>query len=295
MHILAVEDYMMFLNYANSTNDMPHGYMNKNIPIEINSCGTYRLNTDNEMETCRPDGRVDYQLIYIASGKGYFYFRNATRPTILEAGNAVLYHPNEFQKYEYSGKDQTHIYWIHFTGNEIEDLFYQYGLNTAENVFFSGITSFYAQSFDQIILELQMQKSFYAESAALLFSHIIMMMGRYNHDISNHTLIPSNDIEDITTYFHEHYSENINVENFILSRGYSTSAFFRKFKLYTGMTPLQYLLRIRLSNAMKLLETTSLQINEIAALIGYDNPLYFSRLFHKHFGISPKDYRASIQ
>jgi AraC family transcriptional regulator of arabinose operon len=122
-----------------------------------------------------------------------------------------------------------------------------------------------------------------------------MMMGRYNHDISNHTLIPSNDIEDITTYFHEHYSENINVENFILSRGYSTSAFFRKFKLYTGMTPLQYLLRIRLSNAMKLLETTSLQINEIAALIGYDNPLYFSRLFHKHFGISPKDYRASIQ
>jgi AraC family transcriptional regulator of arabinose operon len=294
MHIFVTEGYMMFLNYANSSKDMPYGYMNKNIPIEINSCGTYRLNTDNEMETCRPDGRIDYQLIYIASGKGYFYFHNSMRPTVLEAGNIVLYHPNEFQKYEYKGKDQAHIYWIHFTGSRIDELFFQYRLNPTDHIFPSGTKSFYAQSFEQIILELQMRKSFYQESAAVLFSHIIMMLGRYQQDLSNNNWIPSNDLEEITAYFHEHYRENINIENFIEARGYSVSSFFRKFKQYTGMAPLQYLLQIRLSNAMKLLETTNFPINEIAALVGYDNALYFSRLFHKHIGISPKEYRDSI-
>lgn len=100
----------MFLNFANSPHDRAAGYMDKSIPLEINSCGTYRLLTRNRLETCRPQGRVDYQLIYIASGRGYFYFNHSLEPTIVEAGNMVLYRPGEFQKYEYYGKDHPSIY-----------------------------------------------------------------------------------------------------------------------------------------------------------------------------------------
>ena len=105
----------------------------------------------------------------------------------------------------------------------------------------------------------------------------------------------STEIEQAAAYFHEHYRENINIEEYVESLCLSNSLFFRKFKLYTGMTPLQYLLDIRLSNAKKLLETTDYSINEIASIIGYDNALYFSRLFHKHIGMSPKEYRNSLQ
>lgn len=284
----------MFLNFANSPHDCSTGYMNKNIPVEINSCGTYRLLTRYKMETCRPRGRIDYQLIYVASGRGYFYFNHSLEPTIVEAGNMVLYHPEEFQKYEYYGKDHASIFWIHFTGNSIEEMFLKYGLDPDRNVLPSGTKSFYAQSFEQIILELQLQKEFYEDSAALLFSQLLMMAGRHRGELSNSRYVPLREVDEVIIYFREHYHETINIESFIETKGYGVRSFFRKFRQYTGLTPLQYLLEIRLSNAMKLLETTNFQINEISRLVGYDNALYFSRLFHKHTGVSPKEYRNAI-
>ena len=57
-------------------------------------------------------------------------------------------------------------------------------------------------------------------------------------------------------------------------------------KKYTGSTPMQFIVGIRISNAQMLLETTTYSINEISKIIGYDNQLYFSRLFHKLKGYS---------
>lgn len=285
----------MFLNFANSPYDCSIGHMDKSIPLKINSCGTYRLLTRNRLETCRSRGRIDYQLIYVASGRGYFYFDHSSEPTVVEAGNMVLYHPDEFQKYEYYGRDHASVYWIHFTGNAIEETFLKYGLDPAQKVWSSGAKTFYAQSFEQIILELQLQKEFYEESAALLFSHIIMTAGRHQHELAHNQVSPLREVEEVMIYFREHYHEAINIENFVEERGYGVRSFFRNFKNCTGLTPLQYLLEVRILNAMKLLETTDFQINEISRLVGYENALYFSRLFHKHTGVSPKEYRNAPQ
>lgn len=46
-----------------------------------------------------------------------------------------------------------------------------------------------------------------------------------------------------------------------------------------------------MANAQNLLETTDYNISEVAAAVGYDNALYFSRLFRKHIGVSPSEYR----
>ncbi len=284
----------MFLNYANSPTDKPEGNMNKNTILEINSCGTYRLYTKKELPTFRTNGRIDYQLIYLAAGKGYFYFNNDT-PNMLEAGNMVLYHPQEPQKYIYYGKDQPEIYWIHFTGAHIDDLFKEYGIDSNKNIIFSGIHPDYTHLFQMIIWELQLQKDFYKESSELYFKQLLIMLGRFSRkNILSVEKASSVEIEKATAYFHEHYNENINIEAYVESMCISNSSFFRKFKLYTGMTPLQYILDIRLSNAKRLLETTDYSINEIALIIGYDNALYFSRLFHKHVGVSPKEYRKSM-
>lgn len=284
----------MFLNYANSPSDRPDGNMNKNSIIEINSCGTYRLYTRSELPTFRSNGRIDYQLIYLASGKGYFYFKEES-PTILDAGNMVLYRPREPQRYIYYGKDQPEIYWIHFTGANIDELFSSFGIDTTSNVIISGIHPDYANLFKMIIWELQQQKAFYKESAALHFKQLLIMVGRFNHqDNLNKEVGSSVEIEKATAYFYEHYNEDINIEAYVDSLCLSSSSFFRRFKQYTGMTPLQYILDIRISNAKKLLETTDYSITEISSIIGYDNALYFSRLFHGHVGMSPKEYRINM-
>ena len=93
------------------------------------------------------------------------------------------------------------------------------------------------------------------------------------------------------SYFSENYNQNINIEDYAASRGMSVSWFIRNFKKYTGSTPMQFIVGTRINNAQMLLDATTYSINEISKIVGYDNQLYFSRLFHKLKGYSPKEYR----
>ena len=60
-----------------------------------------------------------------------------------------------------------------------------------------------------------------------------------------------------------------------------------------GESPLRYILLLRIRNAQVLLETTDGTISEIARIVGYENPMYFSRLFRKEKGMSPLKYRKA--
>ena len=57
------------------------------------------------------------------------------------------------------------------------------------------------------------------------------------------------------------------------------------------ITPMQYILSLRISAAKRYLDSTNKSIAEIASAVGYDNPLYFSRIFKKHTGYSPSEYK----
>ena len=110
------------------------------------------------------------------------------------------------------------------------------------------------------------------------------------HVIRNEFL--DSQMDTAITYFNTNYNRAINVEEYASSIGMSISWFIRSFKKYTGSTPIQFITSLRMTNAQVLLETTSYSINEIAGIVGYNNPLYFSRLFHKQKGCSPSEYRA---
>jgi AraC-like DNA-binding protein len=92
-------------------------------------------------------------------------------------------------------------------------------------------------------------------------------------------------------YFRKNYNTEISIEEYSESRGLSNCWFIQCFKEITGSSPLQYILKLRISNAQNLLENTDYTITEIANMVGYTNSLYFSRLFHKYIGMSPKEYR----
>lgn len=281
----------MFIKYGNLSEVQPEGSMDKTTPCVVNSCGMYRLYTHPELHTGRPEGRLDYQLIYIAAGKGSFLFQN-NASCVLNAGHMVLYRPGEPQDYTYYGVDAPEIYWIHFTGSMVESWLKDYGISSGETVLFTGTNPMYAQIFEKIILELQLKQDYFEASTALLLQQLLLSAARARKENQPENVkVTSEEIRQAAGYFNEHYQENINMEAYVARNYFSVSSFFRKFKLYTGMTPLQYLLDIRLANAKNLLESTNYSIGEVAFLVGYDNALYFSRLFHKHVGMSPKEYR----
>ena len=105
-------------------------------PLFVGSCGTYRLKTVEKLPTHRPRGRLDFQLIYIASGKGEFYFHG--KKEIVNAGNMVIYRPKEEQRYYYYGVDQTEVYWVHFTGNNVTNILRQHGISDNMHIIYTG-------------------------------------------------------------------------------------------------------------------------------------------------------------
>ena len=102
------------------------------------------------------------------------------------------------------------------------------------------------------------------------------------------------EIDKATVYFNEHYSEEICIDDYAKSHNMSTSWFIRNFKQYTGSTPMQYILNKRIYNAEALLQNPQYNVTEVALIVGYDNPLYFSRIFKKMKGVSPSEYRKGI-
>ena len=74
--------------------------------------------------------------------------------------------------------------------------------------------------------------------------------------------------------------------------GISPRHFKRRFKKATGESPLGYLQNLRMEIAKRRLETTLDNINEITYRIGYEDSSTFRRLFKRHTGISPREYRS---
>lgn len=279
------------------------GYLNNSLldfedrskPLIVGSCGTYRLQTKPVLPTYRESGRVDYQLLYVTSGIAHFHFGNAENDTIVTPGHMILYRPSEYQKYEYYGKDKTEVYWIHFTGSDVENILKKYGMLNDMHVFYVGTSLEYGRLFKRIIAELQHCQDDYEEMLSMLLRNIFITIHR---ELNKERIIRNeyldNEMDSATQYFNNFYNTEINIEEYAQSKGMSVSWFIRNFKKHTGTTPMQYIVSIRIANAQGLLETTDYSVNEIARIVGYDNPLYFSRLFHKQKGFSPSQYRKQI-
>ena len=271
-------------------------FKNKSKPLIVGSCGTYRLLTTPKLPTYRPRGRLDYQLIYISAGQVYFHFDNKENETVIKAGNMVLFRPKEFQKYEYYGIDKTQVYWVHFTGSDVKNILRKYGIKDDLHYFFVGTSLEYERIYKKMISELQHCQNNYEEMLSILMRQLLICIYRElqkERKISDIYL--DNEMDMATQYFTDNYSSDISIEEYASSRGMSISWFIRNFKKFTGITPMHFIVSTRISNAQLLLETTKYSISEISRIVGYDNPLYFSRLFHKVKGFAPSEYRKSIK
>ena len=269
-------------------------FKDKSRPLIVGSCGVYRLRTKEKLPTWRPRGRLDYQLLYVASGKAHFYFGGQEKE--VTAGHMVLYQPRQEQKYDYFSKDKPEVYWVHFTGGDVKNILRHFAIPMDENVFYSGTASTYAYLFKEMINELQTCKTGYQELLEMYLRQIFLLVQRSREEekpaVSSYL---QEEMEHARRYFSEHYNEAISIEDFAQSRGMSVSWFMRNFKQIAKVTPMQYILNIRISNAVTLLETTDYNVAEISAIVGYDNPLYFSRIFKKQRGVSPSDYRKMLE
>lgn len=102
-------------------------------------------------------------------------------------------------------------------------------------------------------------------------------------------------VDHAIEFISHNYYKNIKVNdiaNYIgINRSYLTSIFKKSSKV----SPQEYLIKYRLEKACSLLKTTNLLVSTIAAEVGYDNPLTFSKVFKSFYDVSPKSYRSLNQ
>ena len=97
----------------------------------------------------------------------------------------------------------------------------------------------------------------------------------------------------VKEYMDQNYDQNIDTSSLADMTGVSVKTLKTLFLQEFGMSPSKYLIEIRMNVAKKLLATRKdLQIKEIANVTGYEDPLYFSRIFNKKVGINPTQYRG---
>ena len=278
------------------------GYLlNSRVPFKENkmalrilSAGTYQLFKWPKLPTWRPKGRVDWQLVYINAGEGHFILDG--HEVIVPAGNMVLYQPKQEQHYYFLGKDQSQYWFVHFTGRQVKSILKHYEIPLDGYVLHTGISYEYEDLFKRMRDELLECAFCYEENLTYLLRELLILMNRrMNQDIPKVKGFVQDEIDHARDYFKDHYNEEISIEQYAASRNMSTSWFSKCFRDIVGVSPMKYILDQRIRNAQILLETSDFTITEIAHTLGYENPMYFSRVFHKAKGQSPSKYRKTYR
>ena len=95
--------------------------------------------------------------------------------------------------------------------------------------------------------------------------------------------------------FRNEWNRNERIEKYAELCGISETYFYRCFKRWSGVSPVEYRNELRLSGAESLLKCTDMQIQEISAEVGFTDPFYFCRIFSDKYGMSPRKYRERYQ
>lgn len=265
-----------------------------NVPLQINSCGinTTRRSgrpTGEDGLVRRPAGRLDYQLLYMVSGHAD-YLLDGEWQTVGE-GKIVLYRPQVPQFYRTYSQVPMLCRWVHFSGTEAASLLEECGMGQG-NLFSPGLCPAAEALLKSMVVEILHREPMYRIVVESQFRQAMALFGRQMAQRKGSVASSSRQrILSIVEYMNRHYFEPLQTEELSARCGLSKYHFIHLFRMCMGMTPYSYLIRIRMERAETLLQTGDMTVQEVAFVCGYNDPLYFSRAFSRHFGVSPTDYK----
>ena len=144
------------------------------------------------------------------------------------------------------------------------------------------------------LLERDIRRAATCRQASAFISELIcdaLMRSTINLYCSESTRCSDGDVEKCKQYFYEHLSEKISLSALAKSLGLTHNGLIWKFRRYEHIAPNEYLRTLRLETGKNLLASTSLRINEIAALCGFSSAYYFSAAFRQKYSLPPSVWR----
>jgi AraC-like DNA-binding protein len=259
-------------------------------PILVNCAGI--LNTDAAFETNNISGRHDHYFMYIVTGELSFVSIGET----VTAGQYVIIPAGSPYHYQHESGKEVKYLWVHFTGGDAGALMERLAMQKEKAVTICtalGSDEKLLSYHSAILEELAKQDDNFDVGCSGFFYNMLLRASRLSHRRADPFDDTSKAIRSAVIYIHQNFDRDIRITDMARMANLSESRFRTLFKNATDQAPLSYLNNYRLTQACRLLTQNDIPISRVSTLVGFEDPLYFSRLFRKHYGISPKSYRKS--
>jgi AraC-like DNA-binding protein/mannose-6-phosphate isomerase-like protein (cupin superfamily) len=234
------------------------------------------------------------EIIYIAEGEGEFVIGDTKY--IAGAGDILIYNRGVLHEEKSNPQKPLKTYFCGVGGLHLEGV--EEGCIIPNHIcpvihadkYKHRVESYISNIFEEVNSQIM---GFELISTHLLVSLIILItriVKAYN--VPEQTVAPPNSLGyQIKHFIDRNYTQNIplqEIANQLYISPYYMSRIFRK---EIGYSPINYIIQRRIGEAKKLLLTTDMTVQEIALKVGYENTNYFSMLFKKVVGMSPKKFR----
>lgn len=236
------------------------------------------------------DEHGDHLLLYCVEGRGTLEVDDLTWP--VGPGDLMTLPRDLRHGYEASPDDPWTIYWVHFDGDLAGEFWQAMGYRRERPLVSLGTSPKLLADFEAL---LGVRRSGYSPPVFVHAANHLREMLSYLAVLTPRTEMRRAgefDLEYVHALMQAHVDGHLDLEMLAARCRLSKYAFARKYKRLTGTSPIQHFIYMKMERACYLLDISQQSIQQIAYELGYDDPYYFSRLFRKVVGVSPRQYRA---
>lgn len=236
-------------------------------------------------------GRVlqEYQLNYITEGSGIL--ENEYGKFRVRAGTLMIVPLGQWHRYRPIQKNGWVENYIGFSGHLAEHYFNNSLILQGQSVIHCDIREEFIDTYYKIFDLVKKEEPGFQQIASAL---VIKLLG-YIVAFKKQRNFSGKQIEKIIQkarfQMRDNISEEINLQQLAAENNIGYSYFRKMFKEYTGISPRQYHLELKIMRAKELLLSTDMNIKQICFELGFESSHYFSRFFKQKVGVSPRELK----
>lgn len=264
--------------------------------------GTYPISlgkAQNNFYQIKQKRTSSHWLIYSLTDHGVLHYRNRVRN--IKPGDLIVISPDEAFEYELKIEDNGHqeishknaMFWINFDGNLANDFAERLLMKMDDGVAHVGALTNISNDFDEL---LALGSRGYTATNVIHAVHVLQQSLSFlalRLRLVSFNSSSSFSLEAVETLMQNNLHQELSLDALAHHSQLSKFHFLKKFKELTDTSPIQHFIHMKIQRACFTLDNTEKTIKVIGEELGYSDPYYFSRLFKKVIGISPKQYRDS--
>jgi AraC-like DNA-binding protein len=239
-----------------------------------------------------PGIRNHYLIHAVVRGKGVY--RTETEEYTLLAGDVFLVYPNTTVSYTADETDPWEYCWAGFNGSDALRMLEASGFRPDAPVLRNLP---YAAELQDMLMGIYRSRGGTLAHSVEMTGRLYILLSLFlrNPPVSDEADLMASYTRQAMDYIHGHYSYPLLVEDIAAHIGISRSHLYRAFCTVTGKRPKTYLTEYRIQQACALLGRKDLSIAAIAQSVGYEDGMYFSKVFHKVKHVTPTEYAARVR